>query len=88
MSGDNSDSESATESTALMDGHVGESRPDREIAERNARKRRLRSDAPTSSYGVKPPIFSLPNPEIAKLFCVTYNCSKISAQYECVTLHL
>ncbi|XP_072929820.1 presenilin-1 isoform X2 [Epargyreus clarus] len=39
-----------TEHTALMDGHIAESRPDREIAERIARKRKTKSES-QPSYG-------------------------------------
>ncbi|KOB69431.1 Presenilin [Operophtera brumata] len=50
MSETNSDTFEATEHTALMDGHIAESRPDREIAERNARKRKTRTEN-QPSYG-------------------------------------
>ncbi|XP_004924558.1 presenilin-1 isoform X2 [Bombyx mori] len=40
----------ATEHTALMDGHIAEARPDRELAERIARKRKTKSDN-QRSYG-------------------------------------
>ncbi|XP_026760544.2 presenilin homolog [Galleria mellonella] len=43
MSDTGSDTE-ATEHTALMDGHIAEARPDREIAERIARKRKTKSE--------------------------------------------
>ncbi|KAL0819582.1 hypothetical protein ABMA28_007671 [Loxostege sticticalis] len=45
-----SDTEEANENTALMDGHIAEARPDREIAERIARKRKTKSDS-QRSYG-------------------------------------
>ncbi|CAK1583718.1 unnamed protein product [Parnassius mnemosyne] len=52
MSDSSSDSEaSATEHTALMDGHIAEARPDREIAERIARKRKTKSDQTQRNYG-------------------------------------
>lgn len=51
MSETNSDTSEATERTALMDGHIAESRPDREIAERSARKRKTRTES-QPSYGV------------------------------------
>lgn len=51
MNNAGSDSEEATEHTALMDGHIAEARPDREIAERIARKRKTKSDS-QRSYGV------------------------------------
>ncbi|CAH2045257.1 unnamed protein product, partial [Iphiclides podalirius] len=51
MSDTGSDSEaSATEHTALMDGHIAEARPDREIAERIARKRKSKSES-QRNYG-------------------------------------
>lgn len=50
MSDTDSDTE-ATEHTALMDGHIAEARPDREIADRIARKRKTKSDA-QRNYGV------------------------------------
>ncbi|CAD0203953.1 unnamed protein product [Chrysodeixis includens] len=52
MSDTGSESEiaEATEHTALMDGHIAEARPDREIAERIARKRKTKSDN-QQSYG-------------------------------------
>ncbi|XP_030038232.2 presenilin-1 isoform X2 [Manduca sexta] len=40
----------ATEHTALMDGHIAEARPDREIAERIARKRKSKSES-QRTYG-------------------------------------
>ncbi|XP_045453270.1 presenilin-1 [Melitaea cinxia] len=49
MSDTGSDTE-ATEHTALMDGHIAEARPDREIAERIARKRKTKSET-QRSYG-------------------------------------
>ncbi|XP_032521200.2 presenilin-1-like isoform X1 [Danaus plexippus] len=49
MSDTGSDIE-ATEHTALMDGHIAEARPDREVAERIARKRKTKSDT-TRNYG-------------------------------------
>ncbi|XP_026745329.1 presenilin homolog isoform X2 [Trichoplusia ni] len=48
--GSESEIEEATEHTALMDGHIAEARPDREIAERIARKRKTKSDN-QQSYG-------------------------------------
>lgn len=51
MSNSSSDTEEANENTALMDGHIAEARPDREIAERIARKRKTKSDS-QRSYGV------------------------------------
>lgn len=51
MSDTGSESEEATEHTALMDGHIAEARPDREIAERIARKRKTKSEN-QRSYGV------------------------------------
>lgn len=50
MSDTGSDTE-ATEHTALMDGHIAEARPDREIAERIARKRKTKSET-QRNYGV------------------------------------
>lgn len=41
--------ETATERTALMDGHIAEARPDREVADRIARKKKTKSER---SYGV------------------------------------
>ncbi|XP_046971307.1 presenilin-1 isoform X1 [Vanessa cardui] len=49
MSDTGSDTE-ATEHTALMDGHIAEARPDREIAERIARKRKTKSET-QRNYG-------------------------------------
>ncbi|CAK1550500.1 unnamed protein product [Leptosia nina] len=49
MSNTESDRE-VTEHTALMDGHIAEARPDREIAERIARKRKTKADA-QRNYG-------------------------------------
>ncbi|XP_053613335.1 presenilin-1 isoform X2 [Plodia interpunctella] len=49
MNDSGSDTE-ATESTALMDGHIAEARPDREIAERIARKRKSKSES-QRTYG-------------------------------------
>lgn len=40
-----------TEHTALMDGHIAEALPDREIAERIARKRKTKADS-QRNYGV------------------------------------
>lgn len=52
MSDTSSDSEaSATEHTALMDGHIAEARPDKEIAERIARKRKTKTES-QRNYGV------------------------------------
>lgn len=51
MSHSSSDSIEATEHTALMDGHIAEARPDREIAERIARKRQSKTES-QRSYGV------------------------------------
>lgn len=51
MSGTGSETEEATEHTALMDGHIAEARPDRVIAERIAKKRKTKSDN-QRSYGV------------------------------------
>lgn len=51
MSDTGSESEEATERTALMDGHIAEARPDREIAERIARKKKTKSDT-QRTYGV------------------------------------
>lgn len=48
---ESSDREEATEYTALMDGHIAEARPDREIAERIARKRKTKSES-QRTYGV------------------------------------
>ncbi|XP_049877791.1 presenilin-1 [Pectinophora gossypiella] len=50
MSNSDSDIEEATEHTALMDGHIAEARPDREIAERIARKRKTKSES-QRTYG-------------------------------------
>lgn len=50
MSDTGSDTE-ATEHTALMDGHIAEARPDREVAERIARKRKTKSET-QRNYGV------------------------------------
>lgn len=55
MSDTGSDTEEVTEHTALMDGHIAEARPDREIAERIARKRKTKSDS-QRSYGVRMPL--------------------------------
>ncbi|XP_013184758.1 presenilin homolog isoform X2 [Amyelois transitella] len=49
MNDSSSDTE-ATEHTALMDGHIAEARPDREIAERIARKRKTKSET-QRTYG-------------------------------------
>ncbi|CAH2094561.1 unnamed protein product [Euphydryas editha] len=49
MSDTGSDTE-VTEHTALMDGHIAEARPDREIAERIARKRKTKSET-QRNYG-------------------------------------
>ncbi|XP_063831299.1 presenilin homolog isoform X1 [Ostrinia nubilalis] len=51
MSNTCSDTEEVTEHTALMDGHIAEARPDREIAERIARKRKTKSENQQRSYG-------------------------------------
>ncbi|XP_028176525.1 presenilin-1 isoform X2 [Ostrinia furnacalis] len=51
MSNTCSDTEEVTEHTALMDGHIAEARPDREIAERIARKRKTKSEHQQRSYG-------------------------------------
>lgn len=51
MSDTSSDSDEATEQTALMDGHIAEARPDREIAERIARKRKTKTEG-QRTYGV------------------------------------
>lgn len=51
MSVNGSETEEATEHTALMDGHIAEARPDRVIAERIAKKRKTKSDN-QRSYGV------------------------------------
>lgn len=51
MSDISSDTSEATEHTALMDGHIAESHPDREIADRNARKRKNKTQS-QQSYGV------------------------------------
>lgn len=50
MSDTGSDIEEVTEHTALMDGHIAEARPDREIAERIARKRKTKTET-QRSYG-------------------------------------
>ncbi|KAJ0173585.1 hypothetical protein K1T71_010734 [Dendrolimus kikuchii] len=50
MSDSSSESDEATEQTALMDGHIAEARPDREVAERIARKRKTKSES-QRSYG-------------------------------------
>ncbi|KAH9639286.1 hypothetical protein HF086_014150 [Spodoptera exigua] len=50
MSDTGSDTEEATEHTALMDGHIAEARPDRVIAERIAKKRKTKPDN-QRSYG-------------------------------------
>lgn len=50
MSDSGSDT-SATEHTPLMDGHIAEARPDREVAERIARKRKPKPE-PQRNYGV------------------------------------
>ncbi|XP_061721591.1 presenilin homolog isoform X2 [Cydia pomonella] len=50
MSDTGSDSDEATERTALMDGHIAEARPDREIAERIARKKKTKSES-QRTYG-------------------------------------
>ncbi|XP_075982625.1 presenilin isoform X2 [Anticarsia gemmatalis] len=50
MSDTGSDIEEVTEHTALMDGHIAEARPDREIAERIARKRKTKSET-QRNYG-------------------------------------
>ncbi|KPJ18244.1 Presenilin-2 [Papilio machaon] len=55
MSDTSSDSEaSATEHTALMDGHIAEARPDKEIAERIARKRKTKSESQRNYGSVEP----------------------------------
>lgn len=54
MSNSSSDSIEATEHTALMDGHIAEARPDRETAERIARKRQSKTES-QRSYGVCTP---------------------------------
>lgn len=51
MSDTGSETEEATEHTALMDGHIAEARPDRVIAERIAKKRKTKPDN-QRSYGV------------------------------------
>lgn len=51
MSNSDSDLDAATEHTALMDGHIAEARPDREIAERIARKRKTKAEN-QRTYGV------------------------------------
>lgn len=56
--GSESEIEEATEHTALMDGHIAEARPDREIAERIARKRKTKSDN-QQSYGVSSSVLTL-----------------------------
>ncbi|XP_039758029.1 presenilin-1 isoform X2 [Pararge aegeria] len=53
MSDTGSDSE-ATEHTALMDGHIAEARPDREVAERIARKRKTKPDTQRNYGAVEP----------------------------------
>ncbi|XP_063367750.1 presenilin-1 [Cydia amplana] len=50
MSDTGSESDEATERTALMDGHIAEARPDREIAERIARKKKTKSEG-QRTYG-------------------------------------
>ncbi|XP_050551459.1 presenilin-1 isoform X2 [Spodoptera frugiperda] len=50
MSDTGSETEEATEHTALMDGHIAEARPDRVIAERIAKKRKTKPDN-QRSYG-------------------------------------
>ncbi|XP_049704594.1 presenilin homolog isoform X2 [Helicoverpa armigera] len=50
MSDTGSESEEATEHTALMDGHIAEARPDRVIAERIAKKRKTKTEN-QRSYG-------------------------------------
>lgn len=50
MSDTGNDREEVTEHTALMDGHIAEARPDREIAERIARKRKTKTDT-QRTYG-------------------------------------
>ncbi|XP_047993984.1 presenilin-1 isoform X2 [Leguminivora glycinivorella] len=50
MSDTGSESDEATERTALMDGHIAEARPDREIAERIARKKKTKSES-QRTYG-------------------------------------
>ncbi|RVE50067.1 hypothetical protein evm_005273 [Chilo suppressalis] len=55
MSDTGSDTEEATENTALiMDGHIAEARPDREIAERIARKRKTKSETQRTYGSVEP----------------------------------
>ncbi|XP_013135438.1 PREDICTED: presenilin homolog [Papilio polytes] len=55
MSDTSSDSEaSATEHTALMDGHIAEARPDKEIAERIARKRKTKTESQRNYGSVEP----------------------------------
>lgn len=51
MSNTSSDTIEASEHTALMDGHIAESHPDREIGDRNARKRKTKTES-QRSYGV------------------------------------
>ncbi|XP_069360530.1 presenilin-1 isoform X1 [Maniola hyperantus] len=50
MSNTGSDTE-ATEHTALMDGHIAEARPDREVADRIARKRKTTKPDTQRNYG-------------------------------------
>lgn len=50
MSTHNNKADEATEQTALMDGHIAEARPDREVAERIARKKKTKSEN-QRSYG-------------------------------------
>lgn len=50
MSETDSDSDQATERTALMDGHIAEARSDRETAERIARRRKNKTES-QRSYG-------------------------------------
>ncbi|XP_023938801.1 presenilin-1 isoform X2 [Bicyclus anynana] len=53
MSDTGSDTE-ATEHTALMDGHIAEARPDRDVAERIARKRKTKPDTQRNYGSVEP----------------------------------
>ncbi|CAH0756457.1 unnamed protein product [Diatraea saccharalis] len=55
MSNSNSDTEEVTEHTALiMDGHIAEARPDREIADRIARKRKSKTENQRTYGSVEP----------------------------------
>lgn len=67
MRDSSSESDEATEQTALMDGHIAEARPDREVAERIARKRKTKSES-QRTYGVSQIYMFKPIHEIIELY--------------------